>query len=293
MTIGEYINSLEFETVKFYQKKRNLNSIRVFGNGQNQYFEEFSNQASYIIDIEEFEEVMSSNESSKLKSRFKESMHEYQTSSRHHEILSVIQFYKNGLVQGQLNCNFLRSQFMTIENEPLNYSTDNIANIYSWAKEDGYQIMPYRPAGNQQNVWNHFFYPNSFYLNSNFNVFETAIDINLNSINSKLWRLHIPKIDDRPTTEQLNATKKFYDKRWEIRKLILDSLYLFYQGTARYDFELPKLDNQEQIFYFINKGTLSLIEGTDEVFSIEFGTWDEEHGAHYHYFLKDHRLQQK
>jgi hypothetical protein len=140
---------------------------------------------------------------------------------------------------------------MTIENEPLDYSTNDITNIYSWVKEDGYQIMPYRPAGNQQSLWNHFFYPYSYYLNSNFNVFEAAIDINLNSINRKLWRLLIPKINDRPTIEQLYTIKKFYDKRWEIRKLIIDSLYIFYQGTARFDFELPKLDNQEQIFYFI------------------------------------------
>jgi antitoxin component YwqK of YwqJK toxin-antitoxin module len=106
MTIREYINSLEFETVKFYHKKRDLNSIRVFRNGQSHYFEEFSSEASNIINMKEFEEVLSSNASSRLKSRFKESMYEYQNSSRHHEILSVIQFYKNSLVQGQINCNF-------------------------------------------------------------------------------------------------------------------------------------------------------------------------------------------
>ena len=293
MTIREYINSLEFETVKFYQKKRNSNSISVFNDGINQYFEEFSNQASKVINIEEFEEKISSNNTLKLKSHFQEPKNEYQTSSRHHEVLSVIQFNKNGLIQVQINCNFFKGQFMTIENETLNYSSDDITNIYSWAKEHSYQIMPYRLAGSYQNIWSHFSYPNSYYLNSSYNVFETALDINLNSVNSKLWRLQIPKIDDRPTIEQLKTVSKFYDKRWEVRKLILDKLFHFYQGTARYDFELPKLDNQEQLFYFITKGLLSLIEGTDEVFSIEFGTWDEEHGAHYHYFLKDNLLQEK
>lgn len=291
MTIREYINSLEFEKVKFFQKKRNLNSIRVFKADENQYFQGSSISPSFSINMEEYEENISSKDISNLKSHFQEPKSEYQISTKHYEISSVIQFLNKGLVHGQLNCNFLRSQFTTKENEPLKYSIDDIINIYNWAKEQGYQIMPYRPAGNQQYNWQQFSYPDSYYFNSNFNVFETAIDLNLNSVNNKLWRLELPVLENRPTTNQLNIIEKFCAKRWEIRKMILDNLYHFYQSTARHDFDLPELNNQEQLFYFIRTGSIYLSKENDDIITIDFGTWDEEHGAYYSYFVNENRIE--
>lgn len=292
MTIRDYINSLDFEKVKFFQKKRNLNSIRVFRAGKNHFFQESSIKPSFDINMDEYDLKISSHDITTFRAHFQEPKNGYQNSSKHHDISSIIQFLSKGIVKGQLNCNFLRSQFSTKENESLNYSSDDITNIYSWAKKQSHQIMPYRPAGIEQNMWQQFAYPKSYYFNSNFNVFETTMDINLNSVNSKSWRLEIPILGERPTISQLQTIEKFCSKRWEIRTMILDKLYHFYQSTARHDFDLPELSNQEQLFYFIRSGSIALSMDNENIITIGFGTWDEEHGAYYSYFVNENRIEE-
>jgi hypothetical protein len=121
---------------------------------------------------------------------------------------------------------------------------------------------------------------------------KQALNLVSTQLIKKKWKLDISAKGDCPTKEQFDLIDAFLLNKYKAKKLIIDRLFNLYQTTDRFNYELPELTNQEQLYYFFgNGGTLTVTEEYEDAIIIEFATWDEEHGAYYYYYPIENRLQ--
>ncbi len=292
MTIGEFIKKLDFNTVRYLHKKRDTQTIRIYNEGKNQYFQGPSNSGTEVLNLEDFEEKFQTNNFDALLSFTNYEKNPYLISPNHFDITSIIQFMQKDTIVGVINCNLFRFQFITNKGDQLRYDPGSIAFIRSWMKKEGFQFLPAfgGPFGIQ--LWKYYTYPTSFNYSPRLKFFETSIGLNLNSMNQKKWKINISAIGECPTNEQIELMDSFLSKKYDVKKKIIDHLFNLYQTTDRFNYELPELNDQEQLYYFLgNGGTLTLMKEHENAIIIEFATWDEEHGAYYYYFPEENRLQ--
>lgn len=292
MTLTEYIRQLTFSEIRFFQKKQKVKGVRVYANGQNLHYYNDQENGYITQPIENFELKFVSLNIDYFKSKILNGSISTILTSSIYDTTSVIQFINGQTITGELNCNFLKHQFLNKEWQTLTFESNTVQDLYNWAKEEGYTIFPYSARNLEGSKWQYFNYPESYYFNIDAGLFETSIYLNLNSINNKPWRLEIPSQGNQPTTTQIEKIEKLYAKRWDLRTEILNRLYHYYQTTARHDFNLPELNNQDQLLYFLRNGSIILSEAPDDPIYISFGTWDEEHGASYCYHAEDGHLEE-
>ena len=291
MTIGEYIIKLSFNNVKYLHKKRDTKTVRIYNEGKNQYFQGQSDVGFKLLIHEDFEEKFQTENTDFLLTFVKHEINPYLVSPNHFDITSIIQFKQNDTIVGVINCNLFRFQFLTNEGDQLRYDPYSITFIRSWMKKEGFQFLPAAGGPHGISLWKYSTYPSSFNYSPRLKFFETSIELNLNSMNQKKWKIDIYAKGDCPSKEQFELIDAFLSKKYEVKKMIIDQLFNLYQTTDRFNYELPELTDPEQLYYFIGEGgTLTLMEEYKDAIIIEFSTWDEEHGAYYYYYPKENRL---
>lgn len=210
-------------------------------------------------------------------------------SNGYHPPNEVLEFKMNKQRTCLLFCNFFLKEFYTDSGEKLDYSPKFVQDLYILISQNNFQIVPYVFNNKSHPTYKEFQFPTSFFYNTNFECVETQIPLNFTSSNDVMWRLEI-ETKEYPNSEQICRVSNLISKRFNVRNMLHNELFHFYNSTARIDFDLPELKLVSNISYFLSEGNVFIPIASESPITIFVNTWDEEHGATFYYDDKNNKL---
>ena len=199
-----------------------------------------------------------------------------------------INFYRNeylgkGKIIDSINIHFGDYFAKTIDNNVLAINEEQVNNLHKLFIDSGLGVSETAGPGKYLgDDWKRYSFPGSFFRNPKFEVFEAVLGLNFLSVNDEYYHLRIESSDDNIREYQIDRVMKLLDNKWNLKKKIVKMTLEEYE-SLREDYMLPILDDKEQLYYFINSGSVYVPEDKNDDIIISFRSWDNEHGLSFLY----------
>jgi hypothetical protein len=189
---------------------------------------------------------------------------------------SAIVLYKDDDIIGGINLDLWRGLARSINNQELTPSLEELYAIIELFCKSGVESFKNNNLishlVNEQ--WRNYEYPFDFFYNPIFEVYETRINSGLMCVNWVHAKLEITPVNGIIMPWQKDKIRLL---NHDVKKIIREGFWELYHYSIE-DYELPKLDNEEQLYHFVKVQCIYISDKEDAPITIYFRTWDNEHG---------------
>lgn len=295
MNIYNYFRKIEFDKFEIYFRE-NKNFETVFLDiGENSKLLNVLNNTELlngIIDKNQvnssFDLIIEDNDKQFIKSLIQDERSDFFPNRKRTIFDTAIVFYKNGNVIEYLNISLKEKTTRSKENYPIDISLEFVDKLLNKLKSLNINVFKnyLPPSLSIMEQWRHYIFPFEFYKNPVFDVYEASINSGLFAINWRKAKIEIAPKNGRIEISQLDKAKYIEDNRGITRKILIDKFWDEYTKW-KFDYELPELNNKEQLYQLIKLSSIRIENDDNLSTQLFFRTWDEEHGQFVRYLDKD------
>ena len=295
MNINKYISKIEFDKYEIYfRENKNFETVLLDNSGNSKLFSAINGQElrNGIMDDKvinpTFKLIFSDNDTHFIQSLIQDEKINFFPNRRIALYDTAIIFYNNGEILDFLNISLKERISRNREEYSIDISLEFVDKLANKLKSKEVNVFKnyIPPSLSILEQWRHYVFPFEFYKNPVFDVYEARINSGLFAINWKQAKIEIAPKNGRIEIAQLNKAKYIEENRSATRNILLDKFWEEYLNW-KFDYELPELNNKEQLYQLIELSTIRIENDENLSTQLFFRTWDEEHGQFVRYLDKD------
>jgi len=299
MTISSYLKNKDFDNYRLFFRKNKSFETYVLDKGDRSELVSFADEKilpNEILNVAgqinpTFVEVVSSKQIDRLKRIINSETIRIYPNRKYSEFDAAIILEKENEIVGGINLDLKNRLARTIKNEILAVSHEEIEFLFELFNELNYKITDHYlpPSLVTYSYWMNYRFPFDFFYNAAFEVYETTLNTGLMCTNFVHSRLEINPVNGQVTKEQILRVQSLEWQRHHLNEKLKDKFWELYQ-TQKNDYELPELNNKDQLPFLVKTQSISIPSNENEPISIHFETWDKEHGQTV-YYTKENELE--